>query len=52
MPGKIPDTVWLYRITNRKNLAHILQYGICNKNHPDANTDFVPIGNHDIIERW
>jgi len=51
MAGKIPETVWLYRITNRENLAHILQYGICNKNHPDANPDFVSIGNHDIIER-
>jgi hypothetical protein len=49
MPGKIPQTVWLYRITNRENLAHILRYGICNKNHPDANPDFVSIGNPEII---
>lgn len=51
MPGKIAQTVWLYRITSRENLSHILEYGICNKNHPDANPDFVSIGNHDIIGR-
>jgi len=49
MPAKIPDTIWLYRITHRENLPHILQYGICNKDHPEANPHFVSIGNHDII---
>lgn len=51
MAGKIPDTIWLYRITHRNNLSHILQHGICNKHHPNANPGFIPIGNHNIIAK-
>ena len=51
MPGTTPNPVRLFRITHRDNLRHILQYGICNKNHRDANAAFVPIGNSDIIGR-
>ncbi len=51
MSASVPKNIWLYRITHRENLPHILQYGICNKNHPDANPGFVPIGKHDIITR-
>jgi hypothetical protein len=46
---KAPDTIWLYRITHRDNLSHILQYGICQKDHPDAKPDYKVIGHKDII---
>jgi ssDNA thymidine ADP-ribosyltransferase, DarT len=49
MAGSIPHLIWLYRITHRDNLPHILHHGICNKNHPDANPEYVPIGHKDII---
>ncbi len=49
MSSGVPKNTWLYRITHRENLPHILHYGICNKNHPDANPDFISIGNHGII---
>lgn len=45
----IPKTIWLYRITHRDNLAHILQYGICRKGVRDANPDYKIIGRRDII---
>lgn len=28
MPGSIPDKIWLYRITHRDNLPHILRHGL------------------------
>ena len=45
----VPATIWLYRITHRDNLAHILEHGICQKNHPDANPEYKAIGHKEII---
>lgn len=44
-----PENIWLYRITHRDNLAHVLQYGICQKNDINANPDYKAIGHKDII---
>ena len=49
--SKMPNNVRLFRITHKNNLAHILQFGICNKSHTDANPDYVPIGNYNVIGR-
>src|SRR5215203_1829265 len=48
MPGP-PRQVYLYRITHKNNLTHILASGICNKNHPNADPGYIPIGNGSII---
>jgi hypothetical protein len=50
MPGVIPDKIWLYRITHRDNLPHILQHGLVTAEHQDSNPDFVSIGNRTLIE--
>jgi hypothetical protein len=39
-----------YRITHINNLPLLLQNGIVNKHHPNANGDYVEIGNPEIID--
>lgn len=39
-----------YRITHISNLPLLLQNGIVNKNYPNANRDYVEIGNPEIID--
>ncbi len=51
MPNQVPNKVRLFRITHRDNLADILVHGICNKHHPNANPNFVSIGNNDVIDK-
>jgi len=43
------DRKYCYRICNIRNLPHILEAGLCTKNHPSASKEFHPIGNPDII---
>jgi hypothetical protein len=43
------DRKYCYRICNIQNLAHILEVGLCTKNHPAASRHFHPIGNLEII---
>jgi hypothetical protein len=40
---------YCYRIYHIENLNRILQVGLCSKNHPLSTSDFVPIGNPQII---
>ena len=40
---------YCYRICHIRNLPHILASGLCTKHHPDADPDFIPIGNPGII---
>lgn len=44
------NKTFCYRITHRDNLARILQNGLVNKNHANADPDFVSIGNPEIID--
>lgn len=39
-----------FRITHRDNLVHILKYGLVTKHHKNAATNFVSIGNLEIID--
>ncbi len=41
---------YCYRITHISNLFHLLQNGIVNKHHPDANNEYIDIGNPQIID--
>ncbi|MFM9947968.1 MAG: DarT ssDNA thymidine ADP-ribosyltransferase family protein, partial [Saprospiraceae bacterium] len=49
MPGKIPDTVWLYRIVHYTNLVYILQHGMFTKSHPKQDPSYVVIGDNQLI---
>jgi hypothetical protein len=40
---------YCYRICHIENLEHILQYGLCTQHHKNANPNYKPIGNPDII---
>jgi hypothetical protein len=51
MPGKIPATVYGYRITHYKNLPFILQNGIYCPASDHADGDYINIGNKDIINK-
>jgi len=44
------NKTFCYRITHRDNLAHILRHGLVNKNHANADPNFVAIGNPEIID--
>lgn len=44
------NKAFCYRITHRDNLGHILQHGLLNKNHADADPNFIAIGNPEIID--
>ena len=44
------DKTFCYRITHRDNLAHLLAHGLVNKHHENAGSNFVPIGNLEIID--
>jgi ssDNA thymidine ADP-ribosyltransferase, DarT len=40
----------IYRMTHIENIPHILQYGITHKNSPNANPNFVSIGDLSLID--
>lgn len=41
--------IYLFRMTHRKNIPHILGQGITHINSPNANPNFVPIGDKTLI---
>lgn len=49
MPGKIPDTIWVFRIVHYTNLEYILQHGMFTKQHPRQDPDYVVIGDNQLI---
>ena len=40
----------IYRITHIKNVSHILKYGVTHKDSPNANPNFVTIGDLSLID--
>lgn len=42
--------IQIYRITHINNISHILVNGITNKNSPNANPDYVAIGDKSLID--
>lgn len=44
------NRTFCYRITHRDNLEHILEHGLVNKNHVNADPNFMAIGNPEIID--
>lgn len=49
MPGRVPDRIDLFRMVHHANIGHILEHGLCNRNHPNFDPDYVEIGLQDII---
>ena len=47
---KVPDTIWLFRITHIQNLSFILEHGIGTANSQFTDPDFKPIGNSTLIQ--
>ena len=45
------ENAFIFRITHRDNLGHVLQHGVHCRNSPDVDPHYVEIGNPDIIGR-
>lgn len=43
------NSILLYRMTHINNIPHILQYGITHKNSPNANPQYINIGDASLI---
>lgn len=44
------EQIKIYRMTHIGNIPHILQYGITHKNSPNANQNFITIGDVSLID--
>ena len=42
--------IYIYRMTHIENIPHILKHGITHKDSPNANTDYVTIGDKSLID--
>ena len=42
--------IHLYRMTHIKNIPHILEHGITHRHSPNANPDYLPIGDQSLIK--
>lgn len=49
MPGKIPETIWLYRIVHIDNLEYLLQHGMFHPEHSKADPNYINIGDSELI---
>ncbi|MCG8319836.1 MAG: DUF4433 domain-containing protein [Cytophagales bacterium] len=45
----VPKSVLLYRMVHWKNVQHILQHGICSRQHPDMDPKYINIGHGQLI---
>lgn len=43
------DRIYLYRMTHIENVSHILECGVTHKNSPNANPNFITIGDTSLI---
>lgn len=43
------DKIYIYRLTHIQNIPHILDNGITHQNSPNANKDYIAIGDSSII---
>lgn len=49
MPGTIPTSIILYRIIHIDNVENVLTHGICAKDHPNADPNYINIGDTGLI---
>lgn len=45
-----PEAIYLYRITHYQNLEHILHHGLLCPNHPQADPNYLGIGDKSLIQ--
>lgn len=45
----VPATIWLYRITHIHNMEYDMQHGLVIAKSPDANPDYLLIGDSTLI---
>lgn len=45
----VPKKIHLYRMVHWQNIATILQNGLCCKNHPNADANYINIGHQQLI---
>lgn len=46
----VPKRIWLYRITHIENLYHILNFGVFTSKSPNANPNYIKIGDQSLIQ--
>lgn len=51
MPELTPEQALIFRITHIRNVPWLLRNGICCRNSPDVDPDFVEIGNRELIDK-
>ncbi len=44
------NKIYLYRITHIENIPHILKHGVTHKNSPNANSEYINIGDSSLID--
>lgn len=49
MPGQVPKRIHVYRLVHHVNIPYILRHGLCHRDHPQFDPNYVNIGNTDII---
>ncbi len=45
----VPDNIWLYRMVHWENVEHILNHGMCCREHENADPNYVNIGHKQLI---
>lgn len=45
----IPDPIYLFRMTHWLNIEHILTHGMCSKQHPLRDPNYINIGHRQLI---
>jgi len=51
MPGTIPNPVWIFRMVHISNLEYVLTHGIHTRNHPNADPNYINIGDTELISK-
>ncbi len=49
MPGQQPDIIRLFRILHIDNVEYLLHHGLFNQQHPQADPNYINIGDHTLI---
>lgn len=49
MLSPVPARIDLFRMVHHANIRHILEHGLCNRNHPQFDPHYVDIGHPDIV---
>lgn len=45
----VPEKIWLFRMVHWQNVEHILRHGLCRREHPLADPNYINIGHNQLI---